>query len=100
MAFQRPNITNKICGDIEYGAMVRLECTIIGHYILDWYKDGSSNRLNYTTVSELVKVAALTIKSFTESDDGVYSCKAQRPAVLWEAEDRISLKAAEGMSTV
>ncbi|XP_028407050.1 fibroblast growth factor receptor 4-like isoform X2 [Dendronephthya gigantea] len=95
VAFQRPNITNKIYKAIEYGTMVRLVCTVIGHYTLDWYKDGSSKHLSYMTIQELVKIAALTIESFTESDDGVYSCKAQRTSVLWEAEDRIYLNAEE-----
>ena len=38
----------------------------------------------------------LTIKRFTERDNGIYTCEVQRQAVGWKAEDYVHLKVKEG----
>ena len=78
-------------------------CKVVGWYKMVWHTD---NGRNLTEKDEgynkgvlpkyRITKKRLTIKRFTERDNGIYTCEVQRQAVGWKAKDYVLLKAKEG----
>ena len=75
-------------------------CKVVGWYKMVWHTDNGRNLTEkdeggYKGVIRITK-KRLTIKRFTERDNGIYTCEVQRQNVGWKAKDYIHLKVKEG----
>ena len=100
-AYQKPEILNKLESiyNITYGSNWSMVCEVVGWYEMVWHTD---NGRNLTEKDEgsigVIRITKkrLTIKRFTERDNGIYTCEVQRQNVGWKAKDYIHLKVKEG----
>ena len=78
-------------------------CKVVGWYKMVWHTD---NGRNLTEKDEgynkgvlpkyRITKKRLTIKRFTERDNGIYTCEVQRENIGWKAQVYVHLEVEEG----